>query len=81
MSVVRIIEVYVFKYMRILSEHWKLSVIERCPYQEVRLYYEPLYHALQIWQLYVSAQNKQQAEIRLFLQIYSGRILDIVGRF
>ena len=50
-SVVRIIEVYVFKYMRILSEHWKLSVIERCPYQEVRLYYEPLYHALQIWQL------------------------------
>ena len=23
---------------RILSEHWKLSVIERCPYREVRLY-------------------------------------------
>ena len=28
------------KYMRILLGHWKLSVIERCPYQEVRLYSE-----------------------------------------
>ena len=24
--------------MRILSGHWKLSVTERCPYWEVRLY-------------------------------------------
>ena len=24
--------------MRILSGHWKLSLRERCPYQEVRLY-------------------------------------------
>ena len=25
--------------MRILSGHWKLSVIERCPYREIRLYF------------------------------------------
>ena len=31
--------------------------------------YEPLYHALQIWQLYASAQNWKQAENWLFLQI------------
>ena len=40
---IRIIEVFFFfffflrKYMRILSGHWKLSVIGRCPYLEVRL--------------------------------------------
>ena len=45
MSVVRIIEsvyalqrVFLRKYMRILSGHWKMSVIERCPYREVRKY-------------------------------------------
>ena len=37
--------------------------------------YELLYHALQIWQLYSSAQNEKQAENRLFIQIKSGRIL------
>ena len=26
--------------MRILLGHWKLSVIERCPYQEVRLQHD-----------------------------------------
>ena len=26
------------KYMRSLSGHWKLSVLERCPYREVQLY-------------------------------------------
>ena len=31
------------KYMRILSGHWKLSVIERCPYREVRLYLQTTY--------------------------------------
>ena len=36
---VRIIEIFFKrKYMRSLSAHWKLSVIERCPYREVRLY-------------------------------------------
>ena len=39
--------------------------------------YEPLYHALQIWQLYTFAQKQKQAENRLFLQIKSERILDI----
>ena len=34
-----IIEVFFLrKYVRILLGHWKLSVIERCPHQEVRLY-------------------------------------------
>ena len=46
MSVVRIRESQYYrvyrgffkrKYMRILSGHWKLSVLERCPYREVRL--------------------------------------------
>ena len=27
-----------FKYLKSLSGHWKLSVIERCPYREVWLY-------------------------------------------
>ena len=31
--------------------------------------------------LYASAQNYKQAENRLFLQIKSGRILDILGAF
>ena len=31
--------------------------------------------------LYASAQNHKQAENRLFLQIKSGRILDILGAF
>ena len=41
MSVVRIRESAYYrgfferKYMRILSGHWKVSVIERCPYLEV----------------------------------------------
>ena len=39
--------------------------------------YEPLYHALQIWQLYTFAQKQKQAENRLFLQIKSERILYI----
>ena len=37
---IRIIEGFFFflrKYLKILSGHWKLSVIERCPYLEVRL--------------------------------------------
>ena len=28
--------------------------------------YEPLYHALQIWKLYASAQNEKQDKSRLF---------------
>ena len=43
--------------------------------------YEPLYHALQIWQLYAPAQSYKQAENRLFLQIKLGRILDILWAF
>ena len=39
--------------------------------------YEPLYHALQIWQPYTFAQKQKQAENRLLLQIKSERILDI----
>ena len=36
---VRFIEIFFKrKYMRSLSGHWKLSVIEKCPYREVRLY-------------------------------------------
>ena len=27
------------KYMIILSGHWKLSIIERCPYRDIRLYF------------------------------------------
>ena len=36
--------------------------------------YEPLYHALQIWQPYTFAHKQKQVENRLFLQI---RLLDI----
>ena len=43
--------------------------------------YEPLYHALQIWQLYASAQNEKHAENRLFLHIKARRILDILWAF
>ena len=44
--------------------------------------YEPLYHALQIWQLYTFAQKQKQIKNRLFLQIKSERILDIfLGAF
>ena len=43
--------------------------------------YEPLYHALQIWYLYTSAQNKKQAENRLCFQIKSARIFDILWVF
>ena len=39
--------------------------------------YEPLYHALQIRQLYTFAQKQKQAENQLFLQIMSERILDV----
>ena len=27
------------KYMIILSGHWKLSIIERCPYRDIQLYF------------------------------------------
>ena len=37
--------------------------------------YALLCHALQIWQLYSSAQNEKETENRLFVQIKSGRIL------
>ena len=49
MSVVRISErpycrvFFKIKYMRILSGYWKLSVLERCPYREVRLYFRQIY--------------------------------------
>ena len=43
--------------------------------------YELLYHALQICQLYASAQNEKQAENQLFLQIKSERILNILWAF
>ena len=37
--------------------------------------YALLCHALQIWQLYSSAQNEKETENRLFVQIKSGGIL------
>ena len=43
--------------------------------------YELLHHALRIWKLYTSEQNKKQANNRLFLQIKSGRILNILWAF
>ena len=46
--------------MRILSEHWKLSVTERCPYWEVRLY--PI---LPCCQAFCASKGKAPQHLRL----------------
>ena len=35
LSVLERVRIMERKYMRILLRHWKLSVIERCPYREL----------------------------------------------